>query len=160
MFVIQWLIAFLGRCLIGIMFISMGIHQMLDWPTTEEALVRALNEWESLTVGVDLFQDILSYALISITPLITGAIICQVVGGLCILLGVQVRLGAFLLVLFFLPATVLFHHFWLVQGEEREMQMVKFMKNGSILGGLLLLLAYGKCKKSQQVGSAHSSDMH
>lgn len=155
MVLIQGLISFIGRFFLSLIFISSGIHQILDWQGTEQILATALNDWSGLVIGVDFLQTIISYAQSSVSLLLAAAIFCQVIGGLCILLGIQVRFGAFLLIVFLIPVTVLFHHFWIMQGPEKQTQMVEFMKNLSILGGLLILLAYGKCKKSQKSEGSH-----
>ena len=157
MVLIQGLISFIGRFFLSLIFISSGIHQILDWQGTEQILATALNDWGALVVGVDYLQTIFSYAQSSISLLVAAAIFCQVIGGLCILLGIQVRFGAFLIIVFLIPVTVLFHHFWMMQGPDRQTQMVEFMKNLSILGGLLIVLAYGKCKKSQKSEGSHSN---
>ncbi len=158
MYLIQGLIAFIGRFLLSLIFISSGIHQILDWEGTQQVIIATLNNLSILAAEGGLFQDIFIYSLSSISLLLSAAIFCQVIGGLCILLGIQVRLGAFLLLVFLVPVTILFHHFWLLEGLERQMQMVEFMKNISILGGLLILLAYGKCKRSYISEGSHSSD--
>jgi putative oxidoreductase len=47
-----------------------------------------------------------------------------------------------------IPTTMVFHHFWELQGADRALQMIHFMKNISILGGLLIVLALGKGYKT------------
>lgn len=75
--------------------------------------------------------------------LLLGAIAFEIGGGLSLLVGYKARLGALLLIVFLVPTTVIFHNFLAAQGPEREMQMVNFLKNLGILGGLSLVLAYG-----------------
>ena len=50
-----------------------------------------------------------------------------------------------LLVVFVIPAAVIFHDFWncLANDPMRGMQMANFMKNIGLAGGLLMVLAYG-----------------
>ena len=60
-------------------------------------------------------------------------------GGLFVLLGIKVRLGAILLILFLIPVTVIMHAFWMYDGSMREMQMMTFLKNISMIGGLFIL---------------------
>ncbi len=60
-----------------------------------------------------------------------------------LLLGFKARVGAVLLIIFLIPATLIFHNFWAFEGMERQMQMIMFMKNLAILGGLLLVLGLG-----------------
>lgn len=62
----------------------------------------------------------------------------EVLGGLAIILGWQTRVVAFLLAGFSLVSALLFHH-----NFADQMQMVMFLKNVSIAGGFLLLVAHG-----------------
>ncbi len=144
MFILQSLIAFLGRAALSLIFIAAGVKTLLDWHLKEQELVNVLHDWMSFNLGVDWMQQSLEFALTSTTILLAAAVFCQIVGGLLVFLGISVRLGALLLILFMAPATFLFHHFWTLLGPDREMQTVLFMKNLSILGGLLILFAYGK----------------
>lgn len=157
MHLIQRLIAFIGRFFLSLIFISSGFHQIMNWPDTRQILTNVLNDWTFITLNTPFFHSLFSESLSSVTLLLAGAIFCQVIGGLSILLGIRVRLGAFLLILFIVPVTVLFHHFWLMQDPDRQTEMIEFMKNASILGGLLLLLAYGNCQQSKKHDSAEPS---
>lgn len=67
-----------------------------------------------------------------------GAIALEVVGGLSLLLGYKPRLGAILLIIFLIPATVIFHFDW-----SDPMQRIALMKNLAMLGGLLMVVQYG-----------------
>jgi putative oxidoreductase len=65
-------------------------------------------------------------------------------GGLSILLGYRAKLGAWLLVLFLVPVTVMMHNFWAVHDPMMaQMQMILFMKNVAMLGGALLISQFG-----------------
>jgi putative oxidoreductase len=75
--------------------------------------------------------------------LLLGALACELGGAALVLLGFRARLGAFLLLVFLLPTTFLFHNFWGSTGAEGTAQLLQFLKNLSIMGGLLLLCAYG-----------------
>jgi putative oxidoreductase len=67
----------------------------------------------------------------------------EVVAGVAVLIGWRARLAALVLALFTLLASVLFHNFWAMPAEQQMMQQLMFMKNISITGGLLLLVALG-----------------
>jgi putative oxidoreductase len=71
------------------------------------------------------------------------AILVEVGGGLSILLGYKARLGALALFLYLIPVTCIFHNYWTYQDQERLVQMENFMKNLTIMGGLLLVAALG-----------------
>jgi putative oxidoreductase len=69
--------------------------------------------------------------------------VLEVVAGVAVLVGWRARLAALVLALFTLLASVLFHNFWAMPAEQQMMQQLMFMKNISITGGLLLLVALG-----------------
>jgi putative oxidoreductase len=66
------------------------------------------------------------------------------VGGILILLGWRARAGAWVLVAFLLAVTPAMHAFWAVSDPTMRMtQMISFMKNLGMLGGLLLIAYWG-----------------
>jgi putative oxidoreductase len=70
--------------------------------------------------------------------------VLALVGGLSVLLGYRARFGAFLLLLFLVPVTLVMHRFWGVHDAQQAMlQRVMFLKNLSIIGGALLVTYYG-----------------
>ena len=62
----------------------------------------------------------------------------EILGGLAVMLGWQTRIVAFLLAGFTLLSALLFHANFVDQ-----MQMIMFMKNVSIAGGFLMIVALG-----------------
>lgn len=65
-------------------------------------------------------------------------------GGLSVLLGYRARIGAWLIVIFLVPVTVMMHNFWAVADPMMaQMQQAMFMKNLSMLGGALLVTYFG-----------------
>ena len=142
---IQSLFAFVGRALLSIIFITSAIHKLFNWQDTLNTVTQATNNWLALSVGHAVMQDLIEWAIPHITLLLMVAVVFELLGGLLVFLGIWTRLGAVLLIVFMISATLLFHHFWQLQGVDREMQMIHFMKNVSITGGLLFLLAVGKC---------------
>jgi putative oxidoreductase len=70
--------------------------------------------------------------------------ILALVGGLLIAFGFATRLGALCIIAFLIPVTLTMHDFWAVADPAmRQMQLANFMKNVSILGGALVLFAFG-----------------
>jgi putative oxidoreductase len=70
--------------------------------------------------------------------------IISLAGGLSVLLGYRARIGACLMVLFLLVVTPLMHKFWgLTDPAVAQLQMIRFLKNLSILGGALLITQFG-----------------
>jgi putative oxidoreductase len=74
---------------------------------------------------------------------IAAAAAVELACGLAILAGFKTRIAAWLLFLYVIPITYFFHNFWAVQGQEQQMQMVHFLKNIAIMGGLLVLSVNG-----------------
>ena len=115
-------IALLGRFLFALIF-----------------LTAAPNHFSSQTIAYPASQGV-PLALIAV-PL-SGVI--ALVGGLSILLGYRAKIGAWLLVLFLAAVTPMLHNFWTVTDPMmRQMQMIMFMKNVSMLGGALFITQYG-----------------
>lgn len=78
--------------------------------------------------------------------LLMGAIAIEIVGGLCLLLGWKARWGALALLIFLIPATLIFHNFWAVdpaQVKEVTNQTGHFFKNVSIMGALIFVMGMG-----------------
>lgn len=70
--------------------------------------------------------------------LLPAVIALEILGGIAILTGFQTRIAALMLAGFTLLAAVLFHSEF-----SQQMQMILFMKNIGLAGGLLLLAAQG-----------------
>jgi putative oxidoreductase len=67
----------------------------------------------------------------------------EVFGGLAILLGFQTRIAAWVLFLYLIPTTLIFHNFWALQGMERMDNQIHLFKNVAIMGGLLFVATFG-----------------
>ena len=59
-------------------------------------------------------------------------------GGLSVLLGYKTRWGALALVIFLIPTTLIFHTKF-----SDPVQVIMFMKNLAILGGVLMIASFG-----------------
>jgi putative oxidoreductase len=68
----------------------------------------------------------------------------EFLGGLALLLGVQVRFASVMLLLFTAAATLIAHRFWEYSpGAARQMQQINFFKTVAIVGGFVFLAAHG-----------------
>jgi len=115
-----WLV---GRILLAQIFLLSGVMKILNWSQTAEHMTQE--------------------GMVAVPFFLAAAIAVELGGGLSILLGYQTRLGALALFLFLIPTTLVFHHFWTYQGEAMQNQMQHFLKNLTIMGGLLTLAAAG-----------------
>ena len=81
--------------------------------------------------------------------LLFGAIFLLTMGGLMVLLGSRSTLGAMMLLLYWVPVTVIVHDFWNREANpELRIQSILFMKNFAIIGGLLMLVGKGSGRYS------------
>lgn len=115
--------ALVGRCLVAAIFLASGIHKLADISGT---------------------ATMMSHQGIPAAPtlaLIAG--LAETVGGLALVFGVLTRAAAVGLMLFLVPTTLIFHAFWAVPASEQPLQMVNFMKNLAIFGGLLGFASFG-----------------
>jgi putative oxidoreductase len=76
--------------------------------------------------------------------MLVGAIAFLIVGGLSVGIGFKARIGATLLLVFLLLATYFFHDFWTqIDPMLKQEQMIQFMKNASMMGAMLIIIAHG-----------------
>jgi putative oxidoreductase len=73
----------------------------------------------------------------------TIAVVAEFGGAILLILGAFTRPLAVLLAIYTLGAAIIGHHFWTMTGLERYLNEINFFKNVSIIGGLVLLAAYG-----------------
>jgi putative oxidoreductase len=71
------------------------------------------------------------------------AIAMELGGGILLLIGLKARWIALAFVGFLIIITPIFHNFWDVPDAQVRMQQINFMKNVAILGGMLMIAAFG-----------------
>jgi putative oxidoreductase len=147
---LQTAMGFIGRACLSAIFIFAAMQKIWDWNGTEQMLSQALEQSLTLFHDIEWLRPLIEQMAIWSPVFLLIATAFELLGGILVLLGIKVKVGATLLLLFLIPATFFFHHFWVLEGAERELQSIMFMKNLSIFGGLLLLLTYGKDKKSSK----------
>ena len=93
------------------------------------------------------FGEVVNYMTAEGVPMpqsaLIGAIAFLIVGSISIVVGYKARVGAALLLIFLILATYYFHDFWTFEGSDRQQQMIQFMKNLSMMGAMLFLMANG-----------------
>jgi putative oxidoreductase len=70
-------------------------------------------------------------------------VMCQIGGGLMVLLGFWARLGALGLLGFTVLATLLAHASWKSTGENRQQQLTTTFEHVAIVGGFVLVVIHG-----------------
>jgi putative oxidoreductase len=122
-FLVQPYAVLLGRLLLCHIFLLSGFSKIMDWSGTA--------------------QQMAGKGMPMVPLFLAGAILCEILGGLSLLVGFRARLGALLLFLYLIPVTLVFHNFWAYDGVEHKMQMINFMKNLAIMGGMALVIGFG-----------------
>jgi putative oxidoreductase len=93
------------------------------------------------------FNSIAAYMASEGVPLpqvmLAGAIVFLIVGSVSVILGYQARIGATLILIFLVLATYYFHDFWNVPAEQKQEQMIQFMKNLGLAGAMFTIIANG-----------------
>lgn len=93
------------------------------------------------------FNDVAGYMAGEGVPMpkiaLAGAIAFLLAGSVSIILGFKARIGAALLLVFLVLATYFFHDFWNFEGADQQKEMIQFMKNLSLVGTMLFLMANG-----------------
>src|SRR5580692_2227761 len=75
--------------------------------------------------------------------LLVGAIVFLIAGSLSVIAGYKAQIGAAFLLTFLVLATYYFHPFWKLEGQAQQEQMIQFMKNLSMMGAMLFVMANG-----------------
>jgi putative oxidoreductase len=116
-------LALIGRILLALMFVLAGFGKITDFAGT---------------VGY-----IASGGLPAPSLLAVLVIFVEVGGGLALVFGFQARWAALALAGFTLLASFSFHAFWKLPADQQMIPQLLFMKNISVIGGLLVLAAFG-----------------
>jgi putative oxidoreductase len=125
-----------GRVLLSILFVLSGVQKFMDVAGTAKML-----EDKGIPIPDDIVPYLKGVPKYEALAYLAGGV--EVIGGLMIMLGLKARWGAVLLLFFTAAATVLFHDFWNMSGDAVAQNQVHALKNLSIMGGLLLVVAGG-----------------
>jgi len=129
---LQGILACLGRVMIATIFLVSAAGNKI-WKFNEVAGYMAAE-------GVPQFP-VLGIPLHKI--LLAGAIAFLLLGGLSVAVGYRARLGGFMLLVFLGAATYYFHDFWNVEPEKRPLELIQFLKNLSLAGTMVFIIANG-----------------
>ena len=115
--------ALAGRIMLALMFVLAGFGKIAGFADTTATMTGA--------------------GLPFVNVLLVLTILIELGGGAAIMLGWKTRPIALVVLLFTALATVVFHAFWAAPPDRVMLQQLMFMKNVSVMGGLLVLYAFG-----------------
>jgi putative oxidoreductase len=128
-------LSLIGRVFLGLIFLISAIHKIADPQGTQQYMMAMGMTWMTMLFYL-------------------GAVTVELVGSLSLLLGYRSRAGAWLLFLFLIPTTLIFH----IQFGDPN-QMIHFLKNVSIMGGLLYVASHGAGALSMDAGLERSDEV-
>jgi putative oxidoreductase len=109
----------LGRVLLSVIFILSGLGKLPHFHDVAGMMA---------SKGIPLASVALAITLL-----------IEIGGGLMVLTGYKANYAALVIALWLIPVTLIFHHFWGIPAEQQQDQMIHFLKNVAIMGGLLIL---------------------
>jgi putative oxidoreductase len=115
--------ALVGRILIAIIFIKAGWGKIGGWEGTAGYMA--------------------AKGLPMVPLLLAATIALELGGGMLLAIGWKARWVALLFFLWLIPTTLIFHAFWGIDAAQVQNQMNHFLKNVAIMGGMLMVFAFG-----------------
>ena len=115
--------ALVGRVLLAVMFVSAGFGKITGYEGTAGFMT---------SVGMPMVGVLL--------PL---TILVELGGGIALIVGWKARWVALILAVFTLLASLVFHNYWAMAGEAVMANMLFFYKNIAVVGGMLMVFAFG-----------------
>ena len=125
-----------GRIFLSLVFVVAGVQKLMNIGGIAKML--ADNNVPIPEQVVPYLQGIPKYEALGY--LVAGV---EIIGGLMVLVGLKARWGALMLAVFTALTVVFVHHFWDMTGADFANNLTQALKNLSMIGGLLLVVAVG-----------------
>jgi len=123
------ILALLGRILLSVIFLTSAYSKIFGWEGN---------------VAYVATKHITNPVVVSL--MLGGAAVIELGGAICLLSGFQARLAAFFMALYLAAVNVIFHNFWALAGNSAGINLTHFEMNLAIIGGLLIVAAFGPGK--------------
>jgi putative oxidoreductase len=125
-------LALVGRILLGLIFVLSGFQKLTGFSGAVGAIA---------SKGLPM-PEVLAVLTIAI----------ELGAGLLLVVGLKARWAGLLLFLFIIPVSLTFHNFWTMEGAAAAMNKIQFLKNVAIMGGMLMVAAFGPGRYSVDKG--------
>jgi putative oxidoreductase len=125
----------LARILITAIFVYSGISQLMHFNAMVHVLAASGIPLATIAAAISTLIDL--------------------VGSAMIIIGWKTKPAAAILFIYLIPVTVMFHNFWAAPPQMHDMQLLNFLKNLGIMGGLLILATRGAGASSVDARASH-----
>ena len=115
--------ALVGRILLAFMFVLAGYGKIAGYQGTAGFMASA--------------------GLPMVGVLLPLTILVELGGGIALAIGWKARWAALALAIFTLLASLSFHNFWAMAPEKAMVNTLLFQKNMAVIGGMLMVFAFG-----------------
>jgi putative oxidoreductase len=126
----------LGRILIPLLFLVEGVRNVMN----VEGIAKILAD-NNVPIPEEVVPYLGGIPKFQAAGYLVAAV--EIICGLMVLIGLKARWGALILAVFTACTIIFVHHFWDMSGDAFYSNMNQALKNLSILGGLLLIVAVG-----------------
>ena len=113
----------LGRILIVAIFVYTGISKLTHFDGTSHMIAEKGIPVAAVATAI--------------------AILIELGGAIAIIIGWQTKLAAAIQFVYLIFITFMYHNFWAAPPQLHDVQLLNFLKNVGIMGGLLLLVTRG-----------------
>lgn len=84
-----------------------------------------------------------SHGMHFVEPLLAAALAIELLGSICLITGFQARHAAAVMAVYLTIVSIQLHDFWTMTANAAGMNQTEFFKNLGMIGGLLMIAAYG-----------------
>ena len=122
-----------SRVCLALIFLVSGLAKVFNYSATLEVM-KSMGIWGS-------------------SLLLPLAAATEILGALALIRGFQLKWTGLVLAAYLIPVTLTFHRFWAFSGATRQAELIDFLKNTSIIGGLAALSIYQRILETFTGGS-------
>ena len=126
----------IGRIFLSVLFIVAGVQKAMDVRNIAKML-----EDNKVPIPDQIVPYLGAMPKYEALGYLIAAI--EIICGLMVLIGLKARWAALVLIVFTACTIIFVHHFWDMQGDALIQNRADALKNLSIMGGLLLIVAVG-----------------
>lgn len=84
-----------------------------------------------------------SHGMHFVAPLLGAALAIELLGSICLITGFQAQRAAAVMAIYLAIVSVQLHNFWHMTGMAAGANQTEFFKNLGMIGGLVMIAAYG-----------------